>query len=116
MNSPSSCSWSCAPAPRRRSRAPARPRRTRRLRRGTAHHDRPDRRLEAADRARSKPETEDPDLRQGLHSRPVRAGLHEHLEILDAILARDADRAGEAMRRHLDNVREAILTHIHRLY
>ena len=43
-------------------------------------------------------------------------GLHEHLEILDAILARDSDRAGEAMRRHLDNVREAILTHIHRLY
>ncbi|SDU03227.1 GntR family transcriptional regulator [Stappia sp. ES.058] len=43
-------------------------------------------------------------------------GLHEHLEILDAILARDADRAGAAMRRHLDNVREAILTHIHRLY
>ncbi|WP_029059601.1 GntR family transcriptional regulator [Stappia stellulata] len=43
-------------------------------------------------------------------------GLHEHLEILDAILARNPDRAGEAMRRHLDNVREAILTHIHRLY
>ena len=51
-----------------------------------------------------------------LNSRYLATKRHEHLEILDAILARDSDRAGEAMRRHLDNVREAILTHIHRLY
>ncbi|WP_417768365.1 GntR family transcriptional regulator [Stappia sp.] len=43
-------------------------------------------------------------------------GLKEHLDILDAILARDSSRAETAMRRHLDNVRESILTSIQRLY
>ncbi|WP_306031431.1 MULTISPECIES: GntR family transcriptional regulator [unclassified Stappia] len=43
-------------------------------------------------------------------------GLKEHLDILDAILARDSTRAETAMRRHLDNVRESILTSIQRLY
>jgi DNA-binding GntR family transcriptional regulator len=43
-------------------------------------------------------------------------GLTEHLEILDAILARDSIRAETAMRRHLDNVRESILASIQRLY
>ena len=43
-------------------------------------------------------------------------GLNEHIEILDAILARDPARAEAGMRRHLDNVRESILASIHRLY
>ena len=43
-------------------------------------------------------------------------GLEEHLEILDALLARDPDRAENAMRVHIDHAREAILAHIHRLY
>lgn len=43
-------------------------------------------------------------------------GLKEHLDILDAILARDSSRAETAMRRHLDNVRESILASIQRLY
>lgn len=43
-------------------------------------------------------------------------GLKEHLDILDAILARDPLRAETAMRRHLDNVRESILASIQRLY
>lgn len=42
-------------------------------------------------------------------------GAREHLEIIDAILARDPEAAENAMRRHIDNAREAILAHIHRL-
>jgi DNA-binding GntR family transcriptional regulator len=42
-------------------------------------------------------------------------GAREHLEIIDAILARDPDAAEAAMRRHIENAREAILAHIHRL-
>lgn len=39
-------------------------------------------------------------------------GCHEHLAIIDAVIARDADAALEAMRVHLTNVREAIISHI----
>lgn len=42
-------------------------------------------------------------------------GAREHLAIIDAILARDPAAAEAAMRRHIENVREAILGHIHRL-
>ena len=42
-------------------------------------------------------------------------GVREHIAILDAILARDPDAAEGAMRVHIDNAREAILTHINRL-
>lgn len=43
-------------------------------------------------------------------------GCHEHIEIIDAILARDPDRAEGAMRVHISNAREAIINHIHRLF
>lgn len=42
-------------------------------------------------------------------------GCREHIEIIDAVLARDPDRAERAMRTHIENAREAILNHIHRL-
>lgn len=42
-------------------------------------------------------------------------GCREHIAILDAILVQNPDAAEEAMRRHIDNTREAILRHIHRL-
>lgn len=43
-------------------------------------------------------------------------GCHEHIEIIDAILARDPDRAEAAMRGHLENARAAILSHLYRLF
>lgn len=43
-------------------------------------------------------------------------GCHEHIEIIDAILARDPDRAEAAMRRHIENARSAILSHLYRLF
>lgn len=42
-------------------------------------------------------------------------GVHEHIAIIDAILAQVPDRAEEAMRLHIDHTREAILEHIHKL-
>lgn len=42
-------------------------------------------------------------------------GAGEHLDIIAAILARDPQAAEAAMRRHIENAREAILAHIHRL-
>ncbi|MDP3265049.1 MAG: GntR family transcriptional regulator [Tabrizicola sp.] len=42
-------------------------------------------------------------------------GCNEHIEIIDAILARDPDRAEAAMRRHIENARAAILSHLYRL-
>ncbi len=42
-------------------------------------------------------------------------GCNEHIEIIDAILARDPDRAAAAMRRHIENARAAILSHLYRL-
>jgi DNA-binding GntR family transcriptional regulator len=56
------------------------------------------------------------DLRQrtrmfGLRRIPGRfdIGKREHLEILDAVAARDVDGAAAAMRMHLDHARDAIL-------
>jgi DNA-binding GntR family transcriptional regulator len=43
-------------------------------------------------------------------------GCHEHIELIDAILARDPERAEKAMRIHITNAREAIINHIHRLF
>lgn len=40
-------------------------------------------------------------------------GCHEHIAIIDAIMAQDADRAGEAMKLHLKKVRESIISHIY---
>lgn len=37
------------------------------------------------------------------------AGIREHLAILDAVAARDGDRAAELMRVHLDGARDAII-------
>ena len=43
-------------------------------------------------------------------------GCHEHIAIIDAILARNPDRAEAAMRSHLENTRSAILSHLYRLF
>lgn len=43
-------------------------------------------------------------------------GIAEHLEIIDAILARDAARAQTAMRTHIDNVRSSVIDHLRRLF
>ena len=43
-------------------------------------------------------------------------GGHEHIEIVDAILARDSERAEAAMRGHIENARSAILSHLYRLF
>jgi len=43
-------------------------------------------------------------------------GCHEHIAIIDAILARDPARAEAQMRGHLENARAAILTHLARLF
>ena len=43
-------------------------------------------------------------------------GCHEHIEIIDAILARNPDRAELAMRTHIENARSAILGHLSRLF
>lgn len=40
-------------------------------------------------------------------------GCHEHLAIIDAILARDATHAADAMKLHLKNVRESIISHLY---
>ena len=43
-------------------------------------------------------------------------GIAEHLEIIDAILARDTARAQAAMRTHIDNVRSSVIDHLRRLF
>jgi DNA-binding GntR family transcriptional regulator len=43
-------------------------------------------------------------------------GIAEHLEIISAILARDATRAQDAMRNHIDNVRSSVIDHLRRLF
>ncbi|MCZ8299724.1 MAG: GntR family transcriptional regulator [Beijerinckiaceae bacterium] len=43
-------------------------------------------------------------------------GIAEHLEIIDAILARDVTRAQDAMRTHIDNVRSSVIDHLRRLF
>jgi DNA-binding GntR family transcriptional regulator len=43
-------------------------------------------------------------------------GTAEHIEIIDAILSRDASRAQEAMRAHIDNVRSSVIDRLRRLF
>jgi DNA-binding GntR family transcriptional regulator len=43
-------------------------------------------------------------------------GIAEHLEIISAIFARDATRAQDAMRTHIDNVRSSVIDHLRRLF
>lgn len=43
-------------------------------------------------------------------------GTHEHLAIIDAVTSRDPARAQAAMRTHIDNVRESVLSHLHQLF
>ncbi|WP_299967234.1 GntR family transcriptional regulator [uncultured Roseobacter sp.] len=40
-------------------------------------------------------------------------GCHEHLTLIDAIVAGSPDAAAAAMKEHLLNVRKAIISHIH---
>jgi DNA-binding GntR family transcriptional regulator len=40
-------------------------------------------------------------------------GCHEHITLIDAVVARDAEAAAAAMRLHLSLVRQAILSHLH---
>ncbi len=40
-------------------------------------------------------------------------GCHEHLAIIDAVVAQKPDEAAAAMKLHLTNVREAIISHIY---
>lgn len=53
---------------------------------------------------------------QGTIPARFEAGGHEHIEIIDAILAHDPDRAEKAMRLHIAKSRESIVSHIHRLF
>jgi DNA-binding GntR family transcriptional regulator len=46
----------------------------------------------------------------------LRAGSIEHIEIVDAVADRDAERAKEAMKNHIDNVRSSVLAHLRRLF
>jgi DNA-binding GntR family transcriptional regulator len=43
-------------------------------------------------------------------------GTAEHIEIIDAILARDPLRAQDAMRTHIDNVRSSVIDRLRRLF
>lgn len=43
-------------------------------------------------------------------------GITEHLAIIHAVMMRDPARAQDAMRTHIDNVRESILSHLHQLF
>ena len=43
-------------------------------------------------------------------------GCHEHIAIIDAVLAGNAAAAETAMRTHLDHVRESIMTYLKRLF
>jgi DNA-binding GntR family transcriptional regulator len=53
---------------------------------------------------------------QGTIPSRFESGGHEHIEIIDAILAHDPDRAERAMRLHIAKSRESIVNHIHRLF
>ena len=46
----------------------------------------------------------------------LKAGSIEHIEIVDAVMAGDVERAQEAMRTHIDNVRSSVLAHLRRLF
>lgn len=50
---------------------------------------------------------------QGFIPERFEPGCHEHIAIIDAIVAGDADQAAEAMRFHLQKVRESIISHIY---
>jgi DNA-binding GntR family transcriptional regulator len=43
-------------------------------------------------------------------------GIDEHLEIINAILAKDPARAQTAMRTHIDNVRSSVIDRLRRLF
>ena len=43
-------------------------------------------------------------------------GCREHVEIIDAVLARDGERAAAAMHLHLDGARTGIIAHLSRLF
>ncbi|WP_245243330.1 GntR family transcriptional regulator [Pararhodobacter sp. SW119] len=43
-------------------------------------------------------------------------GCREHIEIIDAVLARDGDRAAAAMHVHLEGARAGIIAHLSRLF
>ena len=43
-------------------------------------------------------------------------GCHEHIAIIDGIVSGDAERAQNAMKTHMDNLREGILNHLTRLF
>lgn len=45
----------------------------------------------------------------------LRPGALEHVAIIDAVAAGDAEAAREAMRIHIDNVRASVLHHLERL-
>lgn len=53
---------------------------------------------------------------QGFIPERFEPGCREHLAIIDAVVARDPSAATEAMRVHLTNVRELIITHIRRAF
>jgi DNA-binding GntR family transcriptional regulator len=40
-------------------------------------------------------------------------GCHEHIALIDAVMAGNADAAAAAMRLHLTHVRQAIFSHMH---
>lgn len=40
-------------------------------------------------------------------------GCHEHIAIIDAIVAQDGAKSAETMKLHLKNVRESIISHIY---
>jgi DNA-binding GntR family transcriptional regulator len=43
-------------------------------------------------------------------------GAIEHIEIIDAVIARNPERAQAAMRAHIENVRASVLSHLGRLF
>lgn len=50
---------------------------------------------------------------QGFIPERFEPGCHEHLAIVDAILARDPSEAADAMKLHLKNVRASIISHLY---
>jgi DNA-binding GntR family transcriptional regulator len=46
----------------------------------------------------------------------LRPGSAEHVDIIDAVLARDPERAQAAMRSHIENVCASVLSHLGRLF
>ncbi|MFO7758983.1 MAG: GntR family transcriptional regulator [Roseovarius sp.] len=50
---------------------------------------------------------------QGFIPERFEPGCHEHLAIIDAIVAHDPAEAANAMKLHLKNVRESIISHLY---